>query len=62
MEEENRALRGIVPICSHCNSIRDDEGLWNRLEYYIEKRSEAKFSHSICDSCLKKHYPEEYAA
>ncbi len=36
--------------------MRDDEGYWSRLEEYIEKRSEAYFSHSICNECLLKHY------
>ncbi len=59
VEKENKALRGIVPICSHCNNIRDDEGKWDKLEFYIERRSEAKFSHSICDNCLEIHYTDE---
>lgn len=58
-EKENIILRGIVPICSHCNNIRDDEGKWDKLEMYIERRSEAKFSHSICENCLEIHYPDE---
>ncbi len=26
MEEENKVLRGIIPICMHCNDIRNEEG------------------------------------
>ncbi len=55
---EIRTLRGIIPICSHCKQIRDDEGLWKQIEEYIRSHSEAEFSHSICPRCLKKHYPE----
>ena len=58
-EEEIRVLRGIIPICMHCNNIRDDDGGWKRFETYIERSSEAKFSHSICDDCLDRHYPED---
>jgi hypothetical protein len=57
--EEVRTLRGIIPICMSCKSIRDDEGIWKRLELYIEDHSEAEFSHGICPQCMKEHYPEE---
>ncbi|MCB2181525.1 MAG: cache domain-containing protein [Desulfobulbaceae bacterium] len=52
-------LRGIVPICSYCKQIRDDKGYWNQVEAYVAKHTDARFSHSICPSCMKKHYPEE---
>ncbi len=55
---EIKTLQGIIPICSYCKQIRDDEGLWNALEEYIRQRSEAVFSHSICPDCLRKHFPE----
>lgn len=60
--DEIKTLRGIIPICSHCRQVRDDEGLWKQMEEYIRTHSEAMFSHGICPDCLKKHYPEEYAA
>ena len=53
-------LRGIVPICSYCKQIRDDKGYWNRVEAYVAKHTEARFSHSICPACMEQHYPEEY--
>jgi hypothetical protein len=53
-----KTLRGIIPICMYCKKIRDDAGLWNRLEKYISENSEALFSHCICDDCLKERYPE----
>ena len=46
--EEIKILRGIIPICSYCHNIRNDEGSWDRLEAYISENSEAKFSHGIC--------------
>ena len=51
---EIKLLKGIIPICSYCHSIRDDEGAWDRLESYISKHSEAEFSHGICPKCLPK--------
>jgi DNA-binding response OmpR family regulator len=51
-------LEGILPICSFCKKIRNENGTWNRLEGYIMARSSAKFSHSVCPDCLKRHYPD----
>jgi CheY-like chemotaxis protein len=52
-----KQLSGLLPICSHCSRIRDDNGSWNKLETYIEAHSEAGFSHSICPECADRHYP-----
>jgi Four helix bundle sensory module for signal transduction len=60
--DEIKTLRGIIPICSHCKHIRDDEGMWKRLEEYIHAHSEDSFSHGICPACMKKEYPEEYVS
>jgi len=56
---EIKTLEGIVPICSNCKNIRDDKGYWNRLEAYIEKHSDASFSHSMCPDCTEKLYGKE---
>jgi hypothetical protein len=53
-----KTLSGLLPICSHCKKIRDDKGYWNQIESYIQKHSEAEFSHGICRECAKKYYPE----
>jgi hypothetical protein len=55
-------LRGIVPICSYCKQIRDDKGYWNKVEEYVARHTEAKFSHSICPACMEEHFPREYKA
>ena len=52
-----KILRGIIPICASCKGIRDDKGVWHQLEAYVQTRTEAKFSHSICPPCRKKLYP-----
>jgi hypothetical protein len=55
---ELQALRGIVPICSNCKSIRDAQGAWHPIEQYLIRHPEAAFSHGICPKCMKKLYPE----
>ncbi|MBF9016595.1 MULTISPECIES: two-component system response regulator [unclassified Oceanispirochaeta] len=56
--ENVEALQGLLPICSHCKSIRDDKGYWSKLENYFLDHSDILFSHSLCPDCFKKHYPE----
>ncbi len=53
-----KLLKGLLPICSNCKKIRDDKGYWSRIEAYIQKHSDATFSHGICPDCAKKLYPD----
>lgn len=55
---EVKTLSGLLPICSSCHKIRDDQGYWNILEKYICEHSGAEFTHGICPECIKKLYPE----
>ncbi len=55
---EVQTLNGILPICSHCKKIRDENGYWEQLEMYIRERSKAEFTHCICPDCAKKHYSQ----
>lgn len=56
--EKIKHLSGIVPICSHCKSIRDDKGYWNRVETYLALNPDAGLSHGICPNCARKYYPD----
>jgi CheY-like chemotaxis protein len=52
--QEVKVLRGFIPICMSCKKIRDDGGYWQQIESYIQKRSEALFSHGVCPDCYQK--------
>ena len=60
--KEIKTLQGILPICSFCKKVRNDSGYWEQVDIYLHKHSEADISHSICQDCMKAHYPEEYEA
>lgn len=49
-----KQLEGIIPICSYCKKIRDDQQTWQQLEAYISNHSEALFSHGICPRCAEE--------
>jgi N-terminal 7TM region of histidine kinase/PAS domain len=54
-----RTLTGLLPICSGCKRIRDDDGAWQQLEVFIRERTDAEFSHGMCPSCVAEWYPED---
>ncbi|GEM_PF-3142476 len=55
---EIKTLRGFIPICAQCKNIRDDKGYWQQIEEYIQDRSDAQFSHSLCPKCARELYPD----
>lgn len=53
-----QALRGVVPICSNCKSIRDQKGQWHPVEEMIDSHAHLRFSHSLCPHCQSLLYPD----
>ena len=49
-------MRGLLPICSSCKKIRDDQGYWQQVEKFVAERTEARFTHGVCPDCLVKLY------
>jgi len=50
-------LSVLLPICSSCKKIRNDQGSWEVLEVFIRDHSEADFSHGLCPECSARLYP-----
>jgi DNA-binding response OmpR family regulator len=46
-------LKGIIPICAQCKKLRDDQNYWQRVEKYIAKNVDAKFTHGLCPDCAE---------
>ena len=57
-----KQLQGLLPICMYCKNIRDKTDTWHRVETYIERHSDAMFTHSLCEDCRRQHYPNPAAA
>ena len=59
-KEKVKILEGLLPICAWCKKIRDDEGKesgtgdWVEIEQYIHQRSNADFTHGVCQECCTK--------
>ncbi len=50
-----KTLHGLLPICSYCKKIRNDQDYWQQIETYIADHSQAEFTHGICPDCIEKH-------
>lgn len=47
-------LEAMMPICSYCKKVREDENYWEQVETYILNRTGTAFSHSVCPSCYER--------
>ncbi len=56
--DQVQELSGLLPICSVCKRIRDDQGYWETLENYIMRHSKAQFTHGICPGCCQEMLDE----
>jgi len=48
-----KQLQTILPICSYCKHIRDDQNYWQQVETYISDHTDTQFSHGICPDCYE---------
>jgi PAS domain S-box-containing protein len=58
---EVKVLQEILPICSYCRKIRDDENYWLSVEGYISQHTNTRFSHGICPHCLETRVAPQLA-
>jgi hypothetical protein len=56
LSREVQRLEGLLPICSFCKKIRNEQSEWQHIETYISKHSQADFTHSICPDCTRTFY------
>src|SRR5260221_3271384 len=48
-----KQLSGLLPICSYCKKIRDDQNYWQQVDTYVGRHTDARFSHSVCPQCYE---------
>ena len=48
-----KQLQGLLPICSYCHKIRDEENHWQKVDTYISTKTDVEFSHGICPACYE---------
>ena len=55
--KEIKVLKSLLPICSGCKRIRDDDGKWWPIDAYVSKHTDSDFTHTICPDCKDVFYP-----
>ncbi len=55
MQHEIKQLQGILPICSYCRKIRQEDDTWVSIEQHIKQKTDTSFSHGICPDCYQEH-------
>jgi len=56
--KEIKVLKKLLPICSGCKRIRDDDGKWWPLDAYIEAQTDSNLTHTVCPDCKDIFYPD----
>ena len=51
-----RRLESLLPICSYCKKIRNEEKGWQEFELYLHEQAGADFSHGVCPDCMEKYF------
>jgi len=44
----------LLPICSYCKKVQNDQNHWHSLEAYMAEHADVHFSHTICPECWEK--------
>jgi PAS domain S-box-containing protein len=57
---EVKSLQTILPICSYCKKIRNDQNYWETVDDYIAEHTNTRFSHSICPACYTKEVEPQF--
>lgn len=52
--DEIQTLRGLIPLCSKCKSVKNSEGYWERVEDYLETNINLTIEHEFCDDCANE--------
>ncbi|HJV88957.1 MAG TPA: hypothetical protein VJ623_01520 [Holophagaceae bacterium] len=46
-------LQDLLPVCAWCRKVRDDHGLWQGVEGYLQGKG-TKLTHGICPQCQEE--------
>lgn len=52
-------LEKLLPICSGCQQIRDDDNQWRPLEAYVREQTGSRMNTTLCPDCRKICSPRD---
>lgn len=50
-QERLHQLQQLLSVCSWCGRIRNEDGGWDTITTYLEKKEDSAVSHGICPDC-----------
>jgi GAF domain-containing protein len=53
-EREAEELRKLLPMCSYCRDVRDDNDYWQHLDGYLTSHAHVDLSHTVCPKCMPR--------
>jgi CheY-like chemotaxis protein len=53
---ELNQMRRMLPLCSSCKKVRDEQSEWHPLETHLCERLGVAFSHGLCPDCVQKYF------
>jgi DNA-binding response OmpR family regulator len=51
-------LQGLLPICSYCKKVRNEENYWQQVESYLASHSDIQLTHGVCPDCYARMMKE----
>ena len=53
-------LHDLLPICMYCKNVSTGSSAesWERIEAYVARHVDVRFSHGICETCYAHRFPE----
>ena len=48
----------MIPICSGCKRIRDEQNQWHPPEIFFRDLLKIQFTHGLCPHCIPKYFPD----
>jgi CheY-like chemotaxis protein len=52
--ERVKRLEGLLPICSYCKAVRNDQDYWERVDHYFTEHASVRFTQTTCPSCEER--------
>lgn len=53
-QAELEDLRRLLPVCSWCDRIQNEDGSWEELADYLKRETGTGVSHGLCPDCFQR--------
>lgn len=53
-QEALAKLQRLLPVCSWCERIRNEDGDWETIERYLSRRLDTELTHGMCPECYER--------